>query len=128
MSSGVPRTVKAIDTAELIRLDAGAVAYGFNRNHGTGWLASYPALEAVHYLRPVFVHRAGRRPEFPRHWRCILLLTMRDGQEVFSLLDVWPASSDHLPETPDSATKRAVPTARTTEGCRRPRNGHSSNP
>lgn len=108
MSCGVPRTVKAIDTAELIRLDAEAIAYGFNRNHGAGWLADYAALEAVHYLRPVFVHRAGRRPEFCPHWRCMLLLTMRDGQEVFSLLDVWPASFDHLPETLDSTTKRAI--------------------
>jgi len=108
VSSGVPRTVKAIDTAELIRLDAEAIAYGFNRNHGAGWLAEHAALEAMHYLRPVLVHRAGRRPEFSPHWRCILLLTMRDGQEVFSLLDVWPASFDRLPETLDSATKRAV--------------------
>ncbi|MEU8265272.1 hypothetical protein AB0C02_32285 [Micromonospora sp. NPDC048999] len=38
----------------------------------------------------------------------MLLLTMRDGQEVFSLLDVWPASFDHLPETLDSATRRAI--------------------
>ncbi|MEU3457264.1 hypothetical protein ABZ671_27225 [Micromonospora sp. NPDC006766] len=105
---GVPRTVKAIDTAELIRLDAEAIAYGFNRNHGAGWLAEYAALEAVHYLRPVFVHWAGRRPELSPHWRCMLLLTMRDGQEVFSLLDVWPASFDHLPETLDSAAKRAI--------------------
>lgn len=88
VSCGVPRTVKAIDTAELIRLDAEAIAYGFKRNHGAGWLADYAALEAVHYLRPVFVHRAGRRPEFFPHWRCTLLLTLRDGQEVFSLLDV----------------------------------------
>lgn len=94
VSCGVPRTVKAIDTAELIRLDAEAIAYGFNRNHGAGWLADYAALEAVHYLRPVFVHRAERRPEFFPHWRCTLLLTMRDGQEAFSLLDVWPASFD----------------------------------
>ncbi|MEV0431294.1 hypothetical protein [Micromonospora sp. NPDC050495] len=108
MSCGVPRTVKAIDTAELIRLDAEAIAYGFNRNHRAGWLADYAALEAVHYLRPVFVHRAGRRAEFSPHWRCMLLLTMRDGQEIFSLLDVWPASFDRLPETLDSATKRAI--------------------
>ncbi|MEV6374790.1 hypothetical protein [Micromonospora musae] len=66
------------------------------------------APEAMHYLRPVLVHRAGRRPEFSPHWRCMLLLTMRDGQEVFSLLDVWPASFGHLPETLDSATKHAI--------------------
>jgi hypothetical protein len=38
----------------------------------------------------------------------MLLLTMRDGQEVFSLLDVWPASFDRLPDTLDPATKDAI--------------------
>ncbi|GAA4568082.1 hypothetical protein GCM10023176_21790 [Micromonospora coerulea] len=108
MSSSVPRTVKAIDTASLIRLDAEAIEYGFNRNHGLGWLAEHADPQALHYLRPFMVHRAGRRPEFSPHWRCMLLLTMRDAQEVFSLLDVWPASFDQLPETLDRATKQAV--------------------
>ncbi|MDO3703297.1 hypothetical protein Q3W71_16615 [Micromonospora sp. C28SCA-DRY-2] len=108
MSSRVPRTVKALDTTELIRLDAEAIEYGFNRNHGHGWLAEHLAPQAVHYLRPVMVHRAGRRPEFSPHWRCMLLLTMRDGQEVFSLLDIWPPSFDQLPEALDLTTKQAI--------------------
>ncbi len=38
----------------------------------------------------------------------MLLLTVRDGQEIFSLLDVWPASFDRLPETLDRAAKQAI--------------------
>jgi hypothetical protein len=106
--SGLPRTVKAIDTTDLIRLDAEAIACGFNRHHGAGWLAEHAAPQAVQYLRPAIVHRAGRRPKFSPHWRCFLLLTMRDGQEVFSLLDVWPASFDQLPDTLHPATTHAL--------------------
>ncbi|MGW8646897.1 hypothetical protein [Micromonospora sp. D75] len=104
----MPRTVKAVDTATLIQLDTQAIEYGFSRNHGRGWLAEHAAPLAPHYLRPFLVHRAGRRPEFDPHWRCMLLLTVRDGQEIFSLLDVWPASFDRLPETLDWAAKQAI--------------------
>ncbi|WP_430502997.1 hypothetical protein ACQRWP_15820 [Micromonospora trifolii] len=108
MSSGVPRTVKAVDTSELIRLDAQAIECRLNRNHGAGWLAAFADPEAVHYLWPVLVHQARHRPEFSPHWRCMLLLAMRDGQQVMSLLDVLPASFEDLPETLDAATKTEV--------------------
>ncbi|WP_431874081.1 hypothetical protein [Micromonospora marina] len=108
MPSPVPRTVKAIDTPTLVQLDTQAIEYGFNRNHGPGWLARHAARNSTHYLRPFLEHRAGRRPEFSPHWRCMLLLTMRDSQQVFSLLDVWPASFDRLPETLDRAAKQAI--------------------
>ncbi|MEU8387493.1 hypothetical protein [Micromonospora sp. NPDC048843] len=105
---GLPRTVKAIDTSGLIRLEAEAIAYRFNRNHGAGWLTEYAAPHATHYLRPVLVHRAAHRPEHSPHWRCTLLLTMRDGQEVFSLLDTWPPSFGEIPDTLSPATKEAI--------------------
>ncbi|MET7671584.1 hypothetical protein [Micromonospora luteifusca] len=70
MSSGAPRTVKAVDTSELIRLDAEAIECRLNRNHGAGWLAAFADPAAVHYLRPVLVHRAAHRPEISPHWRC----------------------------------------------------------
>lgn len=108
MSSGLPRTVKAVDTSELIRLDAEAIECGLNRNHGAGWLVEFADPAAVHYLWPVLVHRAGHRPESSPHWRCMLLLTVRDGQQVFSLLDVLPASFEDLPETLDAAMKTEV--------------------
>ncbi|WP_433229957.1 hypothetical protein ACQP2H_30435 [Micromonospora sp. CA-248260] len=108
MSSVVPRMVKAVDTSELIRLDAEAIECGLNRNHGVGWLMEFADPEAVHYLRPVLVHRAPHRPQFSPHWRCMLLLTMRDGQQIFSLLDVLPTSFENLPETLDAATETEV--------------------
>ncbi|MET7747669.1 hypothetical protein [Micromonospora sp. NPDC005367] len=77
------RRIAASDTSQ-----SPSASDGFNRHHGAGWLSEHAAIEAVHYLRPVFVHPPGRRPEFSPHWRCMLLLTMRDGQEVFSLVDV----------------------------------------
>lgn len=70
VSSGAPRTVKAVDTSELIRLDAEAIECRLNRNHGAGWLAAFADPAAVHYLRPVLVHRAAHRPEISPHWRC----------------------------------------------------------
>ncbi|MET7671585.1 hypothetical protein [Micromonospora luteifusca] len=36
------------------------------------------------------------------------MLTMHDGQQVFSLLDVLPASFEDLPETLDATTKTEV--------------------
>ncbi|WP_247678052.1 hypothetical protein [Micromonospora sp. C72] len=108
MSSTVPRTVKAIETNELLRLDDEARARGFNRHHGAGWLATNAAPSAIHYLHPVVVHQAGRRPEFTPHWRCALLLKLHDAQEVFSLLDVWPPSFEQLPETLQAEAKSAI--------------------
>lgn len=108
MSVDVPRTVKVVGTSELIRLDAEAIGCGLNRNHGAGWLEKFADPEAVHYLWPVLVHRAGHRPEVSPHWRCMLLLTVRDGQQLFSLLDVLPASFAALPDTLDPATKTEI--------------------
>jgi len=108
MSSSVPRTVKAIETPELIRLDDEARERGFNRHHGPGWLATNVAPSAIHYLHPVVVHNAGGRPEFSPHWRCALLLKLPDDQEIFSLLDVWPPSFEALPETLDAETKSTI--------------------
>lgn len=108
VSSGVPRTVKAVDTSELMRLDAEAIGYGLNRNHGVGWLARFAHPEAVHYLWPVLVHHAAHRPHVSPHWRCMLLLTVRDGQQIVSLLDVLPTSFEGLPESLDAATKTDI--------------------
>ncbi|MGC5050946.1 hypothetical protein ACLQ2S_05800 [Micromonospora sp. DT48] len=95
MNPSIPRTVKAVDTSELIRLDAEAIERGLNRNHGAGWLVEFADPEAVHYLRPVLVHRLAHRPAVSPHWRCTLLLMVRDGQQVFSLLDVLPDPRGH---------------------------------
>lgn len=94
----MPRTVKVVDAMTLVALDDEARRRGFNRQHGPGWLIVNIDMSARQYLYPFLVHRAGRRPEFSPHWRCMLLLRMRDGQDVFSLLDVWPATFTQIPE------------------------------
>ncbi|MGV9542075.1 hypothetical protein ACWDSF_12185 [Nocardia beijingensis] len=109
-SSMVPRTVKSVDTAQLILLDEQARECGLNRHHGAGWLAAHADRTATHYLQPVLVHRLRHRPEFSPHWRCLLLLTVRDGQQISSLLDVLPASFNDLPETLDDPTKSFIAT------------------
>jgi hypothetical protein len=93
------RTVKVVDTSILVGLDDEARSYGFNRHHEPGWLATNADMSAQHYLYPFMVHRADHRPEFSPHWRCMLLLRMRDGQEVFSLLDIWPPTFMQIPES-----------------------------
>jgi hypothetical protein len=98
VSQDVPRTVKVVDAMALAALDDEARWRGFNRQHGSGWLTSNADMSAQHYLYPFMVHRASHRPEFSPHWRCMLLLRMRDGQDVLSLLDVWPATFMQIPE------------------------------
>ncbi|MBB2914820.1 hypothetical protein FHS43_006132 [Streptosporangium becharense] len=107
-SSEIPRTVKAVSTAQLIYLDEEARACELNRQHGAGWLAEHADPEATHYLWPALVHRLNHRPEHSPHWRCMLLLTLRDGQEVFSMLDVLPAAFDRLAESLDRETKTRI--------------------
>ncbi|MGW0589878.1 hypothetical protein [Streptosporangium sp. NPDC002607] len=107
-SSEVPRTVKSINTAQLIHLDEEARVCGLNRQHGAGWLAEHADPEATHYLWPAIVHRLNHRPEHSPHWRCMLLLALRDGREVFSLLDVLPTAFDRLAESLDRETKTRI--------------------
>ncbi|WP_055483146.1 hypothetical protein [Sphaerimonospora mesophila] len=107
-SSEVPRTVKAVNTTQLIHLDEEAMVCGLSRQHGAGWLAERADPEATHYLWPALVHCLDHRPEYSPHWRCMLLLVLRDGQQVFSLLDVLPASFDALPENLDRSTKTQI--------------------
>jgi hypothetical protein len=98
VSEQVPRTVKAVDAITLVALDAEARNRGFNRHHGPGWLTANVDMSAQHYLYPFMVHRTDHRPEFSPHWRCMVLLRMHDGQEVFSLLDIWPPTFTQIPE------------------------------
>ncbi|MEV4744897.1 hypothetical protein ACFQVD_25990 [Streptosporangium amethystogenes subsp. fukuiense] len=106
--SEIPRTVKAVNTTQLIHLDEEATVCGLSRQHGGGWLAEYADPEATHYLWPALVHSLNHRPEHSPHWRCMLLLALREGQQVFSLLDVLPASFYALPENLDRATKTQI--------------------
>lgn len=62
VGAGVPRTVKAVDTTQLIDLDEEAQRCGLNRNHGAGWLGLHAAESVTHYLWPVLVHKLDHRP------------------------------------------------------------------
>ena len=95
----VPRTAKVVNASTLVGLDDEARSHGFNRHHEPGWLVANADMFAQHYLYPFMVHCADHRPEFSPHWRCMLLLRMRDGQEVFSLLDIWPPTFMQIPES-----------------------------
>ncbi|WP_345530655.1 hypothetical protein, partial [Actinoplanes utahensis] len=121
MYEQVPRTVKVVDASTLVDLDGEARSRGFNRHHGPGWLTTHADMSAQHYLYPFMVHRAGHRPEFSPHWRCMLLLHMQDGQEVFSLLDIWPPTFMQIPESLTIQAKTEL--ARRLEGERLPTQG-----
>lgn len=62
----------------------------------------------VHCLFPTLVHELGHWPGVSPQWRCQLLLTVRTGEEVLSLLDVLPASFQGLPETLDVAAESDI--------------------
>jgi hypothetical protein len=89
---------QVVDASTLAGLDDEARSRGFNRHHGPGWLVANADMSPQHYLNPFMVHRADHRPQFSPHWRCMLLLRMRDGQEVFSLLGIWPPTFMQIPE------------------------------
>lgn len=108
MAPEMPRTVKAVDTNRLLQLDEEAAACGLNRHHGVAWLTGFADPEATHYLHPALIHRLDHRPEHSPHWRCMLLLVVRGGEQVFSLLDVLPPSFDSLPENLSTETKNEV--------------------
>ncbi|MEV7012200.1 hypothetical protein [Streptosporangium sp. NPDC051022] len=108
MSSEIPRTVRAVDTTELLQLNAEAEKCGLSQLQGVALLSEHADRTATHYLWPALVHRLEHRPEYSPHWRCMLLLTVRDGQQVYALLDVLPASFDRLPENLDRATKTEI--------------------
>ncbi|GAA3232151.1 hypothetical protein [Nonomuraea helvata] len=108
MAFNIPRTVKAVDADQLLQLDAEAVACGLNRHHGVEWLTEYAEPTATHYLHPILAHRLNHRPELSLHWRCMLLLAVRGGEQVFSLLDVLPASFDSLAENLSAETKKEI--------------------
>lgn len=71
----------------------------FSQRLPLDWLREHVAGAATHYLFPWLVHRLSHRPEVSPQWRCQLLLTVRTGEQILSLLDVLPATFQRLPET-----------------------------
>ncbi|AWW35323.1 hypothetical protein [Streptomyces cadmiisoli] len=99
MTAVLPRTIRAVYTDRLLLLEEEAARLGFSQRLPVDWLREHAQAAAVHYLFPAMEHRLSHRPEVSPQWRCELLLTVRTGEEVLSLLDVPPAVFQGLPET-----------------------------
>ncbi|MFE2750136.1 hypothetical protein ACFXKX_38535 [Streptomyces scopuliridis] len=108
MTPTLPRTVRAVDTAQLLDLAQEAAMHGFSQRLPVDWLQEHLAAEATHYLFPTLVQRLTHRPEMPLQWRCQQLLTVRTGEQIWGLLDVLPDTFDKLPETLDTASKKDI--------------------
>ncbi|MET8629172.1 hypothetical protein ABZW30_36485 [Kitasatospora sp. NPDC004669] len=97
----LPREVKALDTPALLRLEERALDLGLSQRLDPGWVRANAAPDGRHYLRPALWHGLTHRPELPGQLRCAVLLAVRTGEHVRSLLDVLPEDFAALP--------RAVP-------------------
>jgi hypothetical protein len=108
MTPPLPRTVRAVDTAQLLDLVQEAAMHGFSQRLPVDWLRKHLAAGATHYLVPTLVQRLTHRPETPLQWRCQQLLTVSTGEQILSLLDVLPDTFDKIPETLDTASKKDI--------------------
>ena len=108
MNPALPRTVRAVDTCQLIDLAQEAARHGFSQRLPVDWLQAHLAAEATHYLFPTLVQRLTHRPEVPLQWRCQQLLTVSTGEQIRGLLDVLPDTFDKIPETLDTASKKDI--------------------
>ncbi|QMU73457.1 hypothetical protein [Streptacidiphilus sp. P02-A3a] len=108
MTPTLPRTVRAVDSAQLLDLAQEAAIHGFSQRLPVAWLQEHLAAEATHYLVPTLVQRLRHRPEVPLQWRCRQLLTVTTGEQIWGLLDILPDTFDKLPETLDTASKKDV--------------------
>ncbi|MGW6753179.1 hypothetical protein [Streptomyces sp. NPDC055006] len=108
MTPTLPRTVRAVDTAQLLDLAQEAAMHGFSQRLPVDWLQEHLAAEATHYLFPTLVQHLRHRPEVPLQWRCQQLLTVRTGEQIWGLLDVLPGTFDKISETLDAASKKEI--------------------
>ncbi|MEV5506206.1 hypothetical protein [Streptomyces orinoci] len=108
MTPPLPRTVRAVDTAQLLDLAQEAAMHSFSQRLPVDWLRENLAADATHYLFPTLVQRLTHRPEMPFQWRCQQLLTVSTGEQIWGLLDVLPGTFDKIPETLDTASKKDV--------------------
>ncbi|MGW9325034.1 hypothetical protein [Streptomyces koyangensis] len=110
MTPTLPRTVRAVDTAQLLDLAQEAAMHGFSPRLPVDWLQEHLAAEATHYLVPTIVQHLRHRPDMPQQWRCRQLLTVRTGEQIWGLLDILPDTFDKIPETLDAASKKDIVT------------------
>ncbi|AKL65384.1 MULTISPECIES: hypothetical protein [Streptomyces] len=93
----VPREVKVIDTASLLRLEERAGELGLNQRLDPGWVMANAAPDGAHYLWPALWNSTPHRPAIPRQLRCELLITLRAGVHMMGLLDLLPDDFTPLP-------------------------------
>ncbi|MFD8991183.1 hypothetical protein ACFVZ4_24375 [Streptomyces goshikiensis] len=93
----IPREVKVIDTASLLRLEERAHDLCLNQRLDPAWVMVNAAPGGGHYLWPALWNSLPHRPAVPRQLRCELLIAMREGGHVMSLLDVLPDDFTPLP-------------------------------
>ncbi|MEU9087257.1 hypothetical protein [Streptomyces sp. NPDC048357] len=110
MTPTLPRTVRAVNTAQLLDLAQEAAMHGFSQRLPVDWLQEHLAAEATHYLFPTLVQRLTHRPEMPLQWRCRQLLTVSTGEQIWGLLDILPGTFDRIPETLDTESKKDIVT------------------
>jgi hypothetical protein len=94
----LPREVKVIDSASLFRLEERAGDLGLSQRLDPAWVRANAAPDGTHYLWPALWHSLSHRPDVPRHVRWELLITLRTGDRVLSLLDVIPDDFTPLPK------------------------------
>ncbi|MFI0960945.1 hypothetical protein ACH4S8_05955 [Streptomyces sp. NPDC021080] len=94
----LPRELKAVDSALLFRLEGRACELGLSQRLDPVWVQANAAPDGTHYLWPALWHSLSHRPDVPRQLRCELLITLRAGDRVRSLLDVLPDDFTPLPK------------------------------
>jgi hypothetical protein len=93
----VPRELKVLDTASLVRLEERACELSLNQRLDPAWVQANAAPDGTHYLWPALWNSLSHRPDVPRQIRCELLITLRAGDRVVSWLDVLPDDFTPLP-------------------------------
>lgn len=91
------REVKVIDTVSLLRLQERACEFSLNQRLNPSWVMANAAPDGTHYLWPALWNSLSHRADVPRQLRCELLITLRTGARVMSLLDVLPDDFIPLP-------------------------------
>ncbi|WP_432052311.1 hypothetical protein [Streptomyces xiamenensis] len=86
----VPRELKVLDTASLVRLEERACELTLNQRLDPAWVQAHAAPDGSHYLWPAPWNSPPHRPGITRQIRCELLITLHAGDRVMSLLDVLP--------------------------------------
>src|ERR1700732_1520717 len=93
----VPRELKALDTASLVKLEERACELSLNQRLDPAWVQANAAPAGTHYLWPTLWNSLPHRPGLPRQLRCDLLIALHAGDRVMSLFDVMPDDFAPLP-------------------------------